>query len=289
MRNCSTSSTLSDTLHLAGLIGVTLCLAGCQMGLQEWEPLPVQTTELDVEPARIVCAFYGLDNALPPRAVKLSLSAPGRDGMPVTFSRRVDGPIDPNAFTVVTRSGARVHPLAATLKPADSQDKRHTVLLIGELGDEPDDPPITVEITGSILLEGGVDAKGLTAPVTPLADGPTIVLAYPAKPAPDAGDEYPEGTKQVIVVVWAGGVRPLPDTTPEDHRLGYTVTNANGDMVPIGIGSLGDGDNYEHLYLDTTDTPLRVSMNAGLLMDPRDDPNPKTDAPVERTVSAPSQ
>lgn len=48
--------------------------------------------------------------------------------------------------------------------------------------------------------------------------------------------------------------------------------------------SLGDSDNYEHLYLDTMDTPLRVSMDAGLLMDPRDDPNPRTEAPVSPIV-----
>jgi len=51
-------------------------------------------------------------------------------------------------------------------------------------------------------------------------------------------------------------------------------------VKPIGVGDLGDNDNYEHLYLDSVDMPLRVEMAAGLLMDPRDDPNPVTEAAI---------
>jgi hypothetical protein len=229
----------------------------------------LEPTPLDEQPLRMVSAFFGLDNAI----------GPGNDGMPVTFSRRVQEPIDPAAFTVVTRSGARLHPLIATTRPANEAAERHTVLLIGELGDEPDDPPVMVEMTGQLALAGDADPLGMSVPVTPLGDGPSLVLAFASDPAQIENDCPPE-TSQIIVVVWAGGVRPRPGVTLDDHRLGYSVATTAGDVVPIALGNLGDGDNYEHLCLDTVATPLRASMRGGLLMDPRDDPNPATDVEI---------
>lgn len=268
---------------IIGAIGVALA-AGCQSTTGASAPLVVGRTALDDEPARIVEAFFGLDNALPPRARALSRAAPGRDGMPVTFSRRIDGPIDPEVFTVVTKSGDTMHPMDATLRPADEPSKRHTVLLIGEFGDDPHDPPVRVEVTESLKLEGDADAMGMQVDVTPLADGPTIALAYLAKPVPGSA-VYPKGTQQVLVVVWAGGVRPLPRTTAKAHRLGYTVVTTGGLVKPIGVGDLGDNDNYEHLYLETAELPLSVEMAAGLLMDPRDDSNPFTEAAIAPLVT----
>jgi len=239
-----------------------------QVAFAQRQELIPERTSLDGQPPRMVSAFFGLDNALR-----------GRDGMPVTFSRRVEEPIEPAAFTVVTRSGARHQPSVATTRPANEAAKRHTVLLIGELGDEPDDPPVKVEVSGHLALAGGADAHGLSVAVTPLADGPSLVLAYVANPGKIEG-KHPPGTKQIIVVVWAGGVRPMPGVKHENHRLGYSVETTDGDVLPIDVGNLGDRDNYEHLYLDTDSKPLRVSMKGGLLIDPRDDPNPTTSIEV---------
>jgi hypothetical protein len=218
----------------------------------------------------MVSAFFGLDNALPPR---------GMDGMPVVFSRRVEEPIDPTAFTVVTRSGARLQPGFATTRPANGVDQRHTVLLIGELGSEPDDPPVMVEMTGRLALAGDADPLGMSVPVTPLGDGPSLVLAFTSDPA-EIESDCPAETRQIVVVVWDGGVRPVPGVTPDDHRLGYSVATTAGEGVPLALGNLGDGDNYEHLCLDTVATPPRASMRGGLLMDPRDDPNSATDVAI---------
>jgi hypothetical protein len=232
----------------------------------------LEPTPLDEQPLRMVSAFFGLDNALGPRAAAL-------DGMPVVFSRRVEEPIDPTAFTVVTRSGARLHPLRATTRPASETAERHTVLLVGQFGDEPDDPPAMVEVTGQLAIAGGADPLGMSVPVTPLADGPSLVLAFASDPAQIESNCTPD-TRQIIVVVWAGGVRPRPGVTLDDHRLGYSVATTAGAVVPTALGNLGDGDNYEHLCLDTVATPLRASMRGGLLMDPRDDPNPATDVDI---------
>jgi hypothetical protein len=223
----------------------------------------------------MVSAFFGLDDAMPLEGFRLCSGAPGRDGMPVTFSRRVTGPIDPGAFTAITRSGARRQPLCATLKPADESSENHTVLLIGELGSEPDDPPARVEMTGHLLLEGGVDAQGLSAPVTPLAEGPTIVLAF-SYPAGAIDSDCPPGTRQLVEVVWAGGVRPGPGSTPETHRQGYQVKIDEQTVTPFALGDLDDRDNYVHLCLDTEIPAREVGFQENILIDPRGDVNPRT-------------
>lgn len=259
--------------NIVAILGLTLLMISANAYSQEFA---VEEESLNDQSPRMLSAFFGLDNAVQAPRFK------GADGLPVTFSARVENPasIDPNAFTVITRSGERKHPLNATTRPADDVSERHTVLLIGEFGNEPDDPPVKIEVTGHLDLAGGVDAHGLSVAVTPLMDGPTMVLAYPASLANFKGG-YPPETKQVVVIVWAGGVRPLPGISLQDRLKGYYVETIDGDLVvPIGLGELDDGDNYEHLYLDTQTEIVRVNMQSGLLMDPRDDPNPVTSIEV---------
>jgi hypothetical protein len=232
-------------------------------------------TALDDQPPRMVSAFFGLDNAIE------GLRYKGADGMPVTFSKRVQVPssLEPEAFTVITLSGARVHPLRATTRPAHEVSKRHTVLLIGEFGNEPEDPPVKVEVTGNLILAGGDDARGLSVKVTPLIDGPSLVMAYAVNPKDLVGD-FPPETKQIIVAIWNGGVQPIEGVTYKNHLQGYSVETSDGKIVqPIGLGDIG-GDNYEYLYLHTEATALRVSMKSNLLMDPRLDGNPATSIEV---------
>ena len=235
-------------------------------------------TALDDQPPRMVSAFFGLDNAIQ------GLRYRGADGMPVTFSKRVQDPslLEPEAFTVITLSGARVQPLHATTRPADEVNKRHTVLLIGEFGNEPKDPPVKVEVTGNLILAGGDNARGLSVKVTPLIDGPSLVMAYTVNPIELVGD-FPPETKQIIVAIWNGGVQPIEGVTYKNHLQGYSVETSDGKIVkPIGLGDIG-GDNYEYLYLDTEATALRVSMNSNLLMDPRSDVNQATNIEVAGT------
>jgi len=253
-----------------GFVGfIALTIAGCSPG-----PTPPRT-DLDDQPARMASAFFGLDNAIQ------ALRYKGADGMPVTFSKRVADPdsLEPEMFTVISRSGKRVHPLRVTTRPANAASMRHTVLLIGEFGNEPEDPPVKVEVTGQLILAGGDNAQGLSAQVTPLEDGPSLVLAYAVSPK-DFAEDFPPETKQIVVAVWNGGVEPMGGVTDEDHRLGYSVETENGSSPqPIGVGDIG-GDNYEYLYLDTESTALRVSMKSNLLMDPRLDGNPATSIEV---------
>ena len=217
------------------------------------------------------------------RSAHLPQSSGGRR-YAVTFSRRVvtdgsDVPID--AFTVLTRSGEKKTPVCATLEPATEASEGHTVLLIGEFGDESDDPPARVQITGSLPLEGGVDGQGLEWDVTPLKEGPTIVMAV-AFPTEAIETDCPTTTKQVVMAVWAGGVTPAKGETDESHRMMYTVESAAGSSTPFALGNLGDRDNYVHLCLEASTPAVRVRARAGVLVDPRGDLNPDTAVSVVR-------
>ncbi len=267
-KKCNRNNVISR--RFAGAFGlISLALVACSP-----TPTPPKTA-LDDQPARMVSAFFGLDNGIQAFRYK------GADGMPVTFTKRVADldALEPEAFTVITRSGARVHPVQATTRPANAATKRHSVLLLGEFGNAPDDPPVKVEVTGHLILAGGEDAQGLSVEVTPLEHGPSLVLAYAVNPEDLPGDVPPE-TKQIIVAVWNGGVEPLEGVSDDMHRLGYSLELNNGNSVqPISVGDIG-GDNYEYLYLDTDTTVLHLNMKSGLLMDPRSDANPATSIEV---------
>jgi hypothetical protein len=264
-------------------------LAASLLAAQADETIP--RTSLDDEPPRLVSAFFGLDHALPASPV-LCREAPGQDGMPVTFSRRAIEPIDPSAFTVKTRSGALRHPVCATTAPANARGKHHTVLLIGDLGSEgggamcgtnrcPLDPPITVEVTGDLPLEYGASGKGLSGPVIPLAAGPTLVLALGYKAGTYPSD-CPAATRQVVVAIWAGGVKPKPGADQAAHLGGYRVATSKGEVHPFALGALNNGDNYVHLCLDTDVPAERVSFAPGILVDPNGDVNPETSVAVSQ-------
>jgi hypothetical protein len=230
--------------------------------------------------AEILDVFFGLDNALPATANFLCLGGGGMDGMPVTFSRRIgaDTP-EPSAFRVTTRSGAVRMPRCATLRPALGPSKRHTVLLIGDVGDDPGDPPVRLDVIGSVALLHGGDAMGLSSEhVTPLAAGPSVRIAYRYDPTELVGSSCPTTTRQIVQLTWAGGVTaPTGDELGDVARTAMRVTLAGGLQVsPIALADLGDNDNYTQLCLDT-DTPAEsVTVEAGVAADPRGDTNPAT-------------
>ena len=195
---------------------------------------PAPRTSLDAEPARMVSAFFGLDNALPQIARLICFSAPGQDGMPVTFSRRVIGDISPKSFSIKTQKGVIHHPICATLKPANASAKRHTVLLIGEFGHAAEDPPESLEITGDLMLEGRANARGLSQKVTPLSEGPTLALALLFE-AGVIDSDCPPATRRIVSVVWTGGVKPGPGFDATHHLTGYRLKTKSGALA-LGLG-----------------------------------------------------
>ncbi|MEO0743582.1 MAG: hypothetical protein AAF089_18525 [Bacteroidota bacterium] len=264
----------------AGIALACLLIAwGLLSGCGASAPIIPPATALDQEPPRLLNAFFGLDDALPRGTRILCRAAPGSDGMPVTFSRRVLS-VDADDFAVVTESGARKTPGCATVRPADAASESHTVLLIGDLGTV-EDPPVRVEVVGDLPLEAGGQGRGLTVEVTPLEAGPTLVLAI-AYAAGTIASDCPASTQQIVQVTWAGGVERSDEAEEDAHRTMYRVRTADGEVTPAALGDLDDNDNYEHLCLDTVAGVREVSAQAGVLVDPRGDLNPATAVEVKR-------
>lgn len=200
-------------------------------------------------------------------------------------------------FRVTTASGAVGQMQCVTLLPATDGGELRTVLLVGEFGDAETDPPVSVEIVGHLhAIDGMLDFRGASIDVTPLAPGPTLVMAEIADPAaPDLGlgqrrtdgDDCPsDGIAQAVRVVWAGGVVLANGDEPGDAERDLyrvTVRAADGterDVTPDALADLGDGDNNHLLCLGTADTPISVAFPAGIFVDPNKDLNPETEVAV---------
>ena len=244
----------------------------------------------------LLSAFYGIDDGLPRILGRLICSsAPGSDGMPVIFSHEIDpASMQAGDFLVTTASGRKTVPACVTLAPADDPGEHRTVLLVGDLGSAADQP-VRVEMIGNILTaDGTANFKGQAIGVTPLEDGPTMVLGqelprdawrvgHPATPLPfGGGSGAAEGSKTVVRAVWAGGVtKPGREEIGEDVRKAYRVTMrlANGEtreVVPFAIADLGDGDNNHLLCLDVEGTPIAIELPEKMVVDPNEDWNPRT-------------
>ena len=256
------------------------------------DPAPVAQAA-NGQAARALSAFFGLDDALPFRANRLCLGASGKDGMPVVLSHTVDAEtLQPEDFRVVTRSGTERTPICVTLRPASDPGELRTVLLIGDFGDEADDPPVKVLVVDDLLSDGvtgdRVNFRGTQTHVTPLDAGPALVLA---EVVPEDGrSACPDGIQQVVRVTWAGGVRRADgDEAGDAERALYRVTLERADgsrdeIVPAALADLGDRDNNHLLCLDTSAPAVSVSFPAGQLVDPNQDLNPDTHVAVNSAV-----
>lgn len=251
--------------------------------------------------ATLLSAFFGLDNNLPLLSRLICRGAPGMDGMPVIFSTEIDhSTLQVSDFQVTTSSGATGKPHCVTLLPATDAGELRTVLLVGEFGTAATDPPVSVEIVGHLhSIDGLLDFRGARVAVTPLAEGPSLILAEIVDPTtPDLGlgqrrtdgDDCPlVGIRQAVRVVWAGGVTLANGDEPGDaaRELYRVVVRAvdgtEREITPAALADLGDGDNNHVLCLDTADTAVSVSFPAGVLIDPNDDLNPETSVAVRPT------
>lgn len=289
------------------LTGLTCVMLGAAPSVAEVTSLELTDTTADEglqrqngdQSAELLSAFFGLDNALPLLASRaICRGASGMDGMPVIFSTEIDHTtMQAGDFRVTTASGTVGQMQCVTLLPATDAGELRTVLLIGEFGTAETDPPVLVEIVGHLhSIDGTLDFRGAQVEVTPLAPGPTLVMAEIADPtAPDLGlgqrrtdgDDCPtEGVVQAVRVVWAGGVTLQNDDEPGDTERDLyrvTVRAADGterEITPVALADLGDGDNNHLLCLDTGDTPVSVAFPAGIFTDPNDDLNPETEIAV---------
>ena len=248
------------------------------------------TSPIKSSPPTLLSAFFGLDNAMPFAINILCFGAAGDDGMPVVLSHRISSDsLRPEQFQITTRSGQLRTPECATLRPAGDPGERRTVLLIGEFGNADTDPPEVVTIVGDLLsdMAAPLNFKGQSVEVTPLSEGPSMVLAESVDREEWAvdrrGTQCPsEGVRQIIRVTWNGGVRLANRDEPGDAEKGlYSIKMEpeQGESYithPIAIAELGDNDNHHFLCLDTDDKASAVSFPSGHFIDPNRDLNPDT-------------
>ena len=248
--------------------------------------LTPETVESSV--ARLLSAFFGLDNKLPFRSNRLCLGASGQDGMPVVFSHTLNTEtVNESDFEVETRSGEVYSPICVTLRPADDEGENRTVLLIGEFGNAETDPPERVSIVGDLHSDSEdskpLNFKGLYTDVIPLDSGPALILAerVPREvwSKERRGTMCPDSSRQVIRVTWTGGVR-----LPNGHELGETErflyqielegeNDRRLSLQPDYLADLEDRDNNHLLCLDSEFPAISVSFPAGHLVDPNRDLN----------------
>ena len=248
------------------------------------------TSPIKSSPPTLLSAFFGLDNAMPFAINILCFGAAGDDGMPVVLSHRISSDsLRPEQFQITTRSGQLKTPECATLRPAGDPGERRTVLLIGEFGNADTDPPEVVTIVDDLLsdMAAPLNFKGQSVEVTPLSEGPSMVLAESVDREEWAvdrrGTQCPsEGVRQIIRVTWNGGVRLANRDEPGDAEKGlYSIKMEpeQGESYithPIAIAELGDNDNHHFLCLDTDDKASAVSFPSGHFIDPNRDLNPDT-------------
>ncbi|MAI80237.1 MAG: hypothetical protein CL917_14910 [Deltaproteobacteria bacterium] len=279
---------------------------GCSvLGLSNSDP--EDTTTTNVAPAQesevsLLSAFYGLDDGLPPLARFLVCGGlPGSDGMPVVFSQEIDlETMQAGDFRVVLGDDREGEIVCVTPAPANDTGELRTILMVGEFGSAAD-PPLRVEITGNLLsMDHRFNFRGDQVDVTRLEDGPSLVLAE-SVPVEEwgldqsatrfpfgGGSGCPASTRQVVRVVWNGGVtKPGGDEIDDVERSAYRVlvedeAGEAREVSPFAIGDLGDGDNNHELCLDTEDPALRVAFPGGLVTDPREDLNLETAVTVTR-------
>ena len=160
--------------------------------------------------------------------------------MPIVFSRQLqDDSVAPESFLVIRSDGESVVPNCATLRPADEALELRTVLLTGDFGTF-GETPLRVEVTGPLLTIEGESLLGLsTEDITPLEDGPRVVLAERFAPETlGLAGECPDGTAQVVQLTWEGGVTgPANAALGEDQRLGTLVLLEDGTRVPLSHSS----------------------------------------------------
>ena len=88
-------------MRLMILMGISFGCTNREIRLSSTVPEIDKTRE-----AKILTAFFGLDNALTQRARALYWNAPGKDGMPIVFSLEVDPfTLDAADFEVTTKDG----------------------------------------------------------------------------------------------------------------------------------------------------------------------------------------
>ena len=255
--------------------------------------LPIVRNAQGQDSTALVSAFFGLDNALPFTANFLCPGALGMDGMPVNFLFPIDASsLSEDDFDVLDSLGNLHTPLCAVLAPANEDGENRTVLLIGEFGSSPTNPPVEVRVVGDLFTMPVATGESAcsevihllgasTTNVVPLGEGPSLFFAQKVEATLD---ECGMGN-QTIQVAWNGGIVPFrPDDTESDLFRYYTgYADSAGTLIahtPIAIADINDNDNFHQLCFSTHDAIVRIAVVADAVEDPNQDPNPDSEVAV---------
>ncbi len=251
--------------------------------------------ELEGRRAEILTAFFGLDGSerFARAGRRFCGRSSGTDGMPLVFSHELDvATIEAGDINVVLLSGQSGQVSCVSLAPAIDPGELRTLLLIGEFGSAEEDPPVRVDVVGNLhSLDGRVNFRGASVGVTALSAGASLAFAQIIPQGAWRVDQTPasnsltqtncpqDDLKQIIRVVWDGGVKPVSDEGIEpEHAALYRVTLEMADgstqtASPFAIGNTGDNDNNHELCMNTKGRPVSVFFPAGHLVDPNHDVN----------------
>ena len=282
--------TVKPGLILFSLLGLLVSCQPVPDYILSEEVPPIDKTR----PAKLLSAFFGLDNALTPNARLIWREAPGKDGMPLVFSHEIDPTtLDASDFQIKTQQGDIREVQFVSYKPAIEAFELRTLLLIGEYGEYPDNEPIEVEVIGELKSRDGQALKGQKIAVTPLVEGPFISYAeyfkiddqYPYVER-GKGCDCPKSETQVVVrTVWAGGVRSkegkeLGKAELNHFHVKLIVEQDTIEVHPFQIADINDNENNVDLCIKEVGTPISVRADAKIAIDPRDDLNPETEIKV---------
>ncbi|NQZ76895.1 MAG: hypothetical protein HRT61_12460 [Ekhidna sp.] len=267
--------------------------SGCAFVENRQREVKLSASVPEIEKSRevkILTVFFGLDNALPRQARIFYKDGFGKDGMPVVFSHEIEpSSLDASDFSITTKSG-EVYPVeAVTLLPAEEEFELRTVLLIGDYGNHPENPPLQLEIVDDLMTRTGVNYKGQSQKVIPLEQGPILSYAeyftfdetYPYIESGIGCDCPKESTKMIVKAVWAGGVRAVNgDELGANELNAFQVTLVQGadtvTVTPYQLADLSDGDNNTDLCLSESGIPVKLEVKENTAIDPRNDKNPRT-------------
>lgn len=276
---------------LAILITILSIASGCkQVAVVESKMVPEIENSRGV---KIMSAFFGLDNGLTAKALRISTKAYHKDGMPIVLSQEIDPEtLDASDFEITTQNGSKHIPIAVSLLPANEAFELRTILLIGEYGSS-ENQPATVKIIDNLMSRSGKNFKGQEQQVIRLEAGPILSYAeyfsftkdYPYVKNGRGCDCPRDETQMVVKVVWSGGVRSVNEIELGDRELkDFKITMVNGSdtttVNPFKLADLNDNDNNIDLCLKERGIPIFVEVNEGIAIDPNGDRNPKTQIDV---------
>jgi hypothetical protein len=256
-------------------------------------------------PVEVLSAYWGADetiNVPGGPSVPICTDPDAHDGMPITFSQRIDpASVQPGRFRV-----DGVAPSCTTLQPAAEPNERMTVLLIGDFGDSratagasgKDDLRVDIDglrtiggqvvrtsVTSTTLNPGEwlVWAERRTRASVPPTGGLTEVAAWDLADDQCAND--PANT--AVRLVFSGGITDADDASAAleagdfgDFEVSWTAASSSGTTAPVGFGDQGDRDNILDLCLPVSLPPnaeIEVEVPAGTVLDPAGAPNVQTE------------